>query len=147
MVGGIRDVVLFGEWKLLLGFIAILVSVFIGNMILGYFNPGFAGQPIAHTDGLWNALGMALAGFCCVLLGGCPLRQLVLAGEGNSCPEPVIRTKNALASGEKAYTVMVDNVTARENVSRFALHQGYQVSVKEDGEDFILTLEKEWVTT
>ena len=56
---------------------------------------------------------------------------------GLSCPEPVIRTKNALASGEKAY-----NVTARENVSRFAMHQGYQVSWKEDGEDFILTLEK-----
>ena len=36
---------------------------------------------------------------------------------GLSCPEPVIRTKNALASGEKAYTVMVDNVTAKENVS------------------------------
>ena len=84
MVGGIRDVVLFGEWKLLLGFIAILVSALIGNLILGYFNPGFAGQPVAHTDGLWNALGMALAGFGCVLLGGCPLRQLVLAGEGNT---------------------------------------------------------------
>ena len=54
---------------------------------------------------------------------------------GLSCPEPVIRTKNALASGEKAYT-------AKENVSRFALHQGYKVSVKEDGEDFVLTLEK-----
>ena len=27
---------------------------------------------------------MALAGFGCVLLGGCPLRQLVLAGEGNT---------------------------------------------------------------
>ena len=47
---------------------------------------------------------------------------------GLSCPEPVIRTKNALVSGEKAYTVMVDNVTAKENVSRFALHQGYKVS-------------------
>ena len=53
-------------------------------MSLGYFHPGFAGQAIAHTDGLWNALGMALAGFGCVLLGGCPLRQLVLAGEGNT---------------------------------------------------------------
>lgn len=27
---------------------------------------------------------MMLAGFGCVLLGGCPLRQLVLAGEGNT---------------------------------------------------------------
>ena len=39
---------------------------------------------MAHTDGLWNGLGMFLAGFGCVLLGGCPLRQLVLAGEGNT---------------------------------------------------------------
>lgn len=90
MVGGIRDAVMFREWKLLLGFLAILVSAFLVNLILGaatgtaFFNPGFAGQPIAHTDGLWNALGMFLAGFGCVLLGGCPLRQLVLAGEGNT---------------------------------------------------------------
>jgi hypothetical protein len=27
---------------------------------------------------------MYLTGFACVLLGGCPLRQLVLAGEGNT---------------------------------------------------------------
>ena len=90
MVGGIRDVILFREWKLLAGFAAILVSAFVMNLIVGavtgtpYFNPGFTGQPVAHTDGLWNALGMALAGFGCVLLGGCPLRQLVLAGEGNT---------------------------------------------------------------
>ena len=27
---------------------------------------------------------MNLAGFVCILLGGCPLRQLILAGEGNT---------------------------------------------------------------
>lgn len=90
MVGGIRDMILFCENKLLLGFIAILISAFICNLILTsvtagtYFNLGFIGQPIAHTDGLWNFLGMFLAGFGCVLLGGCPLRQLVLSGEGNT---------------------------------------------------------------
>jgi uncharacterized protein len=90
MVGGIRDVVLFKEWKLLIGFIAILASAFICNLILTgvtggtYFSAGFAGQPIAHTDGIWNFLGMLLVGFGCVLLGGCPLRQLVLSGEGNT---------------------------------------------------------------
>lgn len=90
MVGGIRDVVLFKEWKLLLGFVAILASALICNVILGavtggtYFSAGFAGQPIAHTDGIWNFLGMLLVGFGCVLLGGCPLRQLVLSGEGNT---------------------------------------------------------------
>ena len=90
MVGGIRDAVLFKEYKLLFGFVAILVTALVMNLILGavtgtsYFNPGFVGQPIAHTDGLWNALGMYLAGFGCILLGGCPLRQLILAGEGNT---------------------------------------------------------------
>ena len=90
MVGGIRDVVLFREPKLLMGFGAILVSALICNLILtaatgtSFFHLGFAEQPVAHTDGLWNCLGMLLVGFGCVLLGGCPLRQLVLSGEGNS---------------------------------------------------------------
>ena len=90
MVGGIRDAVLFGEYKLLFGFVAILISALVMNLILGavtgtaFFNPGFTGQPIAHTDGLWNALGMYLVGFACILLGGCPMRQLILSGEGNT---------------------------------------------------------------
>lgn len=46
---------------------------------------------------------------------------------GLSCPEPVIRAKNAMESGDKEYEVLVDNVVAKENVSRFATHQGYQV--------------------
>ena len=50
---------------------------------------------------------------------------------GLSCPEPVIQTKNAMASKEAAYEVLVDNVVAKENVSRFVLHQGYQVQVEE----------------
>lgn len=89
MVGGLRDMVLFRESKLLLGFVAILVSALVCNIILTnttdgvYFTLGMTGQPIAHTDILWNFLGMFLAGYGCVLLGGCPLRQLILAGEGN----------------------------------------------------------------
>lgn len=90
MVGGIRDLVLFREWKLLLGFLAILVSALVSNLVLTavkagtFFTLGLEGQPVAHTDGLWNFLGMLLTGFGCVLLGGCPLRQLVLSGEGNT---------------------------------------------------------------
>jgi uncharacterized protein len=83
MVGGIRDLILFKDWYLISGFIAILVTALIGNMIFGFFKLGFVEQSIAHTDGLWNFLGMALAGVASVLLGGCPLRQLVLSGEGN----------------------------------------------------------------
>ena len=83
-VGGIRDSVIFKKFAMLSAFIAIIVVVIIGNLILGKFNLGFEGQPIAHTDGLWNFLGMALVGLGSVLLGGCPFRQLTLAGSGNS---------------------------------------------------------------
>ena len=90
MVGGIRDFVLFKDVKLLSGFVAVFAAALVVNLILtatgdaAYFTLSMEGQPVAHVDGLWNALGMLLAGFACTLLGGCPLRQLVLAGEGNT---------------------------------------------------------------
>ena len=84
MVGGFRDMILFREPKLLIGFCMIFVTALIGNLVLGKFNLGFTEQPVAHNDALWNFLGMLLAGFGCCLLGGCPLRQMVMAGEGNT---------------------------------------------------------------
>ena len=84
MVGGFRDMILFREPKLLIGFCMIFVTALIGNLVLGKFNLGFTEQPVAHNDALWNFLGMLLAGFGCCLLGGCPLRQMVMAGAGNT---------------------------------------------------------------
>jgi len=83
-VGGIRDSFLFRNFSMLSAFIALLVVGIIGNVMFGMFNLGFAGQPVAHTDGLWNFLGLLLVGLGSVLLGGCPFRQVVLAGAGNS---------------------------------------------------------------
>lgn len=84
MVGGMRDAIMFRDFNLLSGFAAIFVVVLLGNIILGNFS-GFSAylQPIAHASQLWNLLGMVLVGWGSVLLGGCPLRQLILAGEGN----------------------------------------------------------------
>ena len=84
MVGGIRDAVLFKDFYLLTGFAAIFVAALVGNFVIGGFHAGFEGQPIAHNDFVWNFLGMTLAGFGSVLLGGCPLRQCVLSGTGNA---------------------------------------------------------------
>ena len=83
-VAGIRDSVLFKDFSMFGAFIALIVAGIIGNLIFGSFHLGFEDQPIAHTDGLWNFLGMTLVGFCSVLLGGCPFKQLVLTGSGNS---------------------------------------------------------------
>ena len=84
MVGGIRDLILFKDSHLILGFVAIIMAATCGNLLFGFYKLGFAGQPVAHTDGLWNFTGMLLAGWGSVLLGGCPLRQLIMASEGNS---------------------------------------------------------------
>lgn len=53
---------------------------------------------------------------------------------GLDCPQPVVLAKKALEKAVKV-TVIVDNETARENVSRLAASQGCIVSVeeKEDG--------------
>ena len=83
MAGGLRDGIMFKDFRLLFGFVAIFVVALIGNLVTGKFNLGFAGQPVAHSDHLWSCLGMALVGWGSVLLGGCPLRQLILAGSGN----------------------------------------------------------------
>ena len=83
MAGGLRDAIMFKDFKLLYGFVAIFLVALVGNLILGKFKLGFAGQPVAHSDHLWSILGMALVGWGSVLLGGCPLRQLILAGSGN----------------------------------------------------------------
>ena len=84
MAGGIRDIFLFKDPTLMLGSAAVLVVALILNLATGSFKLGFTGQPIAHTQWLWNFLGMGLVGYGSVLLGGCPLRQTILAGEGNS---------------------------------------------------------------
>jgi YedE family putative selenium metabolism protein len=84
MSGSIRNIFLIRKPGMFAGYAAIFIAALIGNLVLGNFKLGFAGQPIAHTDFIFNFLGMALVGYGSVLLGGCPLRQLVMAGTGNS---------------------------------------------------------------
>ena len=82
-IGALRDLVLARDGYLFWGIVALLVTAAGMNMLLGKFHPGFANQPVAHTDSLWNFLGMLLSGLCFTLAGGCPGRQLVMAGEGD----------------------------------------------------------------
>ena len=83
MVGGLRDAFMLKDLHLLYGFVAIFFVTLIGNLIMGNFHLGSALQPVAHSAHLWNLLGMVLVGWGSVLLGGCPLRQLILAAQGN----------------------------------------------------------------
>ena len=83
MAGGLRDAFLVRDFTLLAGFLAIWVTVTVGNLIIGSYSLSMLSQPVAHSQHLWSFLGMALCGWGSILLGGCPLRQLILAGEGN----------------------------------------------------------------
>lgn len=82
-MGALRDLFLFRQLHLFLGVLALVVLAFVTNLVLGQFNPGFTGQPVAHTMHVWNFAGMVLAGLAFALAGGCPGRQLFLAGEGD----------------------------------------------------------------
>ncbi len=84
--GGFRDVILIKDNYFLWGIIGIFIFNLVGNLILNFenFHISFADQPVAHTNHLWNFLGMTLTGICSIFLGGCPLRQTILASEGDS---------------------------------------------------------------
>lgn len=83
MAGGFRDLILIKDGSLALQFFGIFLVMLIYNLITNNFHFGFADQPIAHSQHLWNFLGLYAVGFAAVLAGGCPLRQLILAGQGN----------------------------------------------------------------
>jgi YedE family putative selenium metabolism protein len=82
-MGALRDLILFRHWHLFSGVLALLVCAWAVNLVLGQFHPGFANQPVAHTQSLWNFAGMTAAGLAFALAGGCPGRQLFMSGEGD----------------------------------------------------------------
>jgi YedE family putative selenium metabolism protein len=85
ITGSIRDILLMGRRApLLWGGAAFLGTALLVNVSTGRFNPGFAGQPGSHQEYVWSFLGMVLVGWLSVLIGGCPFRQLVKSGEGDT---------------------------------------------------------------
>lgn len=81
--GSIRDIFLLKDFSLLTAISGIFLVMLVFNIATGNFNVVAFG-PVGHAQTLWNILSMYAVGFAAVLLGGCPLRQLVLAGSGSS---------------------------------------------------------------
>lgn len=83
--GSIRDIILMKNFDLFSVIAGLFVVMLVFNIatnrfVLGFNTPGI----IAHSEHLWNILGMYTVGFAATLAGGCPLRQLILAGQGSS---------------------------------------------------------------
>ena len=66
---------------------------------------------------------------------------ITIDARGLACPHPVVLTKKALEEAEEVTTI-VDNETAKENVSRLAASQGCQVSIEEKEGGIYLHLTK-----
>ncbi len=63
---------------------------------------------------------------------------------GLSCPQPVLMTLDGIQAGSSGeIEVLVDTETAKENVSRAAASQGWEVvDVAEDGDGYRITIRK-----
>jgi selenium metabolism protein YedF len=69
---------------------------------------------------------------------------MIVDCKGLQCPEPVLRTKDALASiANGVMEVIVDNEMSKTNVERFSRSQGCEVTVSPDGQNFRVTITKE----
>jgi hypothetical protein len=110
-IGGVRDIFLAKDFYLFSGLVAILVGVLATNYIVGnfaaggllgsphgdiFYHWGFIDQPNALaytgiTNGasalsqyIWTFLGFSLVGLAATQMGGCPLRNFAMAGEGDT---------------------------------------------------------------
>lgn len=61
---------------------------------------------------------------------------------GISCPQPVLMAKNAVEKNPEGIDILVDNNTAKNNVSRFLTNQGYKLEYKNEGEDILIMARK-----
>ncbi|MDU9375643.1 hypothetical protein McpSp1_02200 [Methanocorpusculaceae archaeon Sp1] len=101
-IGGIRDYMLFRQTRLLKGYIALIISAFVFYFIFSLIVPAaipkffwclqegqlftaIGGAPAVGTVGviILMIIGGIFVGIIGTLLGGCPLRQLVMTSEGN----------------------------------------------------------------
>jgi hypothetical protein len=85
ITGSVRDTMLMGlRSYMIFGLAAFFIAALALNISAGRFHPGLYGQAGAHSDFIWSFLGMGLVGWISTVIGGCPFRQMVKAGEGDA---------------------------------------------------------------
>jgi YedE family putative selenium metabolism protein len=115
-VGAWRDIFLVRDTYLVSGVAAFFIAAIVTNYAVGNFGAGgiyhwgFADQPVAHDVHLWNFLGMALVGLAATLIGGCPLRNCILSGEGDT--DAAVTVLGYFAGAAFAHNFMLASSTA-----------------------------------
>ena len=64
---------------------------------------------------------------------------------GLSCPQPVLMTLDEIKTGNtNEIEILVDTETSKENVSRAAISQGWEVTnVGEEGDEYTIAIKKD----
>lgn len=72
------------------------------------------------------------------------MKHDLIDARGLSCPQPVLLVKKGIQGSPdcERIQVLVDNTTARDNISRFAANSGYKLEVTVQDDNFLLTLSK-----
>lgn len=69
--------------------------------------------------------------------------KITVDARGLSCPQPVLETKKVLDKlGGGAVEILVDTVTSRENVMRFAQNAGWKTGWKEQDGGYAVAVTK-----
>jgi tRNA 2-thiouridine synthesizing protein A len=70
----------------------------------------------------------------------------IVDARGLSCPQPVLMTLEEIKKLKKGeIEILVDTDTSKENVSRAAESQKWQVQeIREEGEGYRIKIKKEW---
>lgn len=93
ITGGISRLLLYGPRQisicpkstgLLTGLVSFFLFALVASLLTGQFMLGWHGQPSSNESHAWNFLGMLMVGFGSVLIRGCPFRQLISAGQGDT---------------------------------------------------------------
>ena len=79
--GGFRDFFLIRDLTLLTGFVFLVISASVTNILLGQEH--FGTHIIGSSNALWSFIALCVVGIASVFLGGCPFRQIILAAQGN----------------------------------------------------------------
>jgi len=90
------------KWAMPLGALALMAAY--GGVVAagGKWKGGFEGQPFSHSDHAASFLAMALVGLTGAFAGGCPVRQVVMAGEGNG--DALVTAAGIAAGGALSHT-------------------------------------------
>lgn len=80
--GSFRNMIFMKNFEMIIPILGMFLTVLAYNLITGQFKLAPYG-PIAHNQTLWNILGLYVVGLAGTLLGGCPVRQIVLASQGS----------------------------------------------------------------